>query len=151
MPNHTFIAKHEAETMQIGAKLASFLQLGDVITLEGELGAGKTTFVKGLAKGLDIGRTVSSPTFTIIKEYEGRFPLYHIDAYRLEFSEEDLGLEEYIYGTGITVIEWAQFIEEELPENRLAIEIQYTNNQMRELIFKATGEHYETVIDELFR
>ena len=151
MSSHKLTAIHEDETKRIGEQLASLLRPGDVLTLEGELGAGKTTFVKGIAKGLHIDRTVSSPTFTIIKEYEGTLPLNHIDAYRLEFSEEDLGLEEYLYGKGITVIEWAQFIEESLPENRLAIEINYMDDQGRELTFKATGEHYETVVDQLFR
>src|SRR5690625_3237274 len=106
------VTKSELETMTLGEQIAERLEQGDVITLEGELGTGKTTFVKGIAKGLNIERTVTSPTFTIIKEYEGRLPLYHMDAYRLEDAEEDIGFDEYIYGSGVTIIEWAQFIDE---------------------------------------
>src|SRR5690606_22621171 len=114
---------------------AALLKPGNVLTLEGDLGAGKTTFTKGLAKGLNIKRAVTSPTFTIMKQYEGTVPLYHIDAYRLEHSEEDIGFEEYMYGDGITVIEWATFIEDYLPNERLMITIQYVDEQTRKLTF----------------
>src|SRR5690625_8041108 len=84
------------ETARLAARLAVLLRPGDVITLEGDLGAGKTAFTKGIANGLGVKRTVSSPTFTIIKEYEGELPLYHMDVYRLEHSEEDIGFTEYL-------------------------------------------------------
>src|SRR5699024_12169889 len=99
-------------TKDIATKLAKQLKHGDVINLSGNVGAGKTNFTKGIATGLGVKRAVTSPTFTIIKEYKGRFPLYHIDAYRLEGSEEDIGFEEYMDGDGVTVIEWAGFIED---------------------------------------
>ena len=139
----------EHETMSLAGKLALLLKPGNVITLEGELGSGKTTFTKGLAIGLGVKRNISSPTFNIIKEYEGEFPLYHMDVYRLENSEEDIGFDEYFHGNGITVVEWAQFIEEFLPEERLNIKISYMDDQRRELEFTPTGAHFKRVVNEL--
>ncbi|WP_249871591.1 tRNA (adenosine(37)-N6)-threonylcarbamoyltransferase complex ATPase subunit type 1 TsaE [Oceanobacillus saliphilus] len=139
----------EHETISVAEKLALLLKPGDVITLEGELGAGKTTFTKGLANGLGVKRNISSPTFTIIKEYEGELPLYHMDVYRLEHSEEDIGFDEYFYGNGITVVEWAQFIEEFLPEERLNINISYIDENKRELEFTSTGTHFKWIVHEL--
>ncbi|WP_087974562.1 tRNA (adenosine(37)-N6)-threonylcarbamoyltransferase complex ATPase subunit type 1 TsaE [Oceanobacillus rekensis] len=139
----------EHETISLAAKLALLLKPGDVITLEGELGSGKTTFTKGLATGLGVKRNISSPTFTIIKEYEGELPLYHMDVYRLENSEEDIGFDEYFHGNGITVVEWAQFIEEFLPEERLNIKISYMDDHSRELEFTPTGTHFKWVVNEL--
>ena len=104
-------------TIELGQRLAPFLQAGDVLVLNGDLGAGKTTFTKGLATGLGINQMIKSPTFTIIREYQsGRLPLYHMDIYRLEDGgAEDLGLEEYFDGDGISVVEWAQFVADGLP------------------------------------
>src|SRR5690625_4913816 len=120
---YEMVTESEKETQEIAAFLAPYFKSGDVITLEGDLGAGKTTFTKGLAKGLEIKRAVTSPTFTIVKQYKGLMPLYHMDAYRLEHSDEDIGFDEYFYGDGISVVEWASFIEEYLPEKRLMIHI----------------------------
>lgn len=140
---------HSKETMNISTKLARLLKAGDIITLEGELGAGKTVFAKGIAKGLHIKEPIMSPTFTIVKEYLGTFPLYHMDAYRLEFSEEDIGFAEYFEGEGITVVEWAQFIDDYIPENRLEIVIEYLSENERKILFTATGENYENVLEQL--
>lgn len=140
---------NEQETMLLGQQLASLLKNNTLILLDGDLGTGKTTFTKGIAKGLGISETVSSPTFTIIKEYEGKYPLYHIDAYRLEYSEEDLGFDEYFENGGITVIEWAQFIEEFLPETFLKISIDYQRETERRFTFEAIGEAYEKVLLKL--
>ncbi|HLR52524.1 MAG TPA: tRNA (adenosine(37)-N6)-threonylcarbamoyltransferase complex ATPase subunit type 1 TsaE [Candidatus Avamphibacillus sp.] len=148
---YTVNTQSEQETMQLAKKLALLLKAGDVITLEGDLGAGKTTFTKGLAQGLGVKRTVSSPTFTIIKEYRGELPLYHMDVYRLEHSDEDIGFEEYFYGNGITVIEWAQFIDEFLPAELLNINITYEGENVRLFEFTAKGTHYESVLNELKR
>src|SRR5699024_12287107 len=93
------------EALRLAETLATFAQPGDVITLAGDLGAGKTTFVKGTARGLGVKRTVNSPTFTIIKEYKGKVPLYHMDVYRLEDSDEDIGISEYFNSEGISVVE----------------------------------------------
>lgn len=145
-----FISTSPKETEQLATKLASFLKKGDLLTLEGDLGAGKTSFSKGLAKGLGIKETVNSPTFTIIKEYKGKLPFYHMDAYRLEDGSEDLGLEEYFEGDGVTVVEWASMIEDQLPHQRLDITIQYTGETSRLFTFKAYGEHYYSICKELF-
>jgi len=149
MPKHTLYAKSDEETMKAAEKLASFFHAGDVIALEGDLGAGKTTFTKGFAKGLGIRRTVNSPTFTIVKEYAGSLPLYHIDAYRLEDSDEDIGFDEYFNGNGVTVVEWAKFIDFFLPQNYLQIEIHFVDEQTREINFHPIGSYYERIVNEM--
>ncbi|MCQ6277424.1 tRNA (adenosine(37)-N6)-threonylcarbamoyltransferase complex ATPase subunit type 1 TsaE [Bacillus sp. V3B] len=138
------------DTQLFSKRLASFLQPGDVITLEGDLGAGKTAFTKGLAVGLGIQRNVNSPTFTIIKEYQGNMPLYHMDVYRLEDSYEDLGFEEYFHGNGVTVVEWAHLIEDQLPIQRLNIFIYHQGNDSRKIVVKPVGERYEQLCKEIF-
>jgi len=137
------------ETMVFAEKLASRLGSGDILTLSGDLGAGKTTFVKGLAKGLHIKRNVNSPTFTIIKEYDGRLPLYHMDVYRLENGNEDLGYGEYFDGDGVTVIEWADKIANWLPEERLNLFIRRTSETGREIKLKPAGSRYEKLCKEI--
>lgn len=115
------------DTFRIGELLGKKLTPGTVICLEGDLGVGKTVFVKGIAKGLGIAEPVSSPTFTILQEYrEGRLPLYHFDAYRIEDPEEmyEIGFEDYLFGDGVCFIEWASQIRELLPEDALWITIE---------------------------
>lgn len=148
MKTYTFQSQSGEETEKLGERLAVFIKAGDVITLEGDLGAGKTTFTKGLAKGLGISRMVNSPTFTIIKEYEGNIPLYHMDVYRLEDSNGDLGFDEYFYGDGVTVVEWAHFIQELLPDEYLKITIKYVTENEREFTFAPIGERYVHVCEE---
>lgn len=121
----------------------------DVLILEGDLGAGKTTFTKGLAKGLGIKRVVNSPTFNIIKEYQGNLPLYHMDVYRLEESEEDLGFDEYFYGDGVTVVEWAHLIASHLPPSLLKVSIYHEGEEKRRLVFEPKGERYIQLCEEL--
>lgn len=149
MSEHQMNTSTPLETKRIAEKLAILLKPGDVVTLEGDLGAGKTTFTKGIANGLGVKHTVSSPTFTIVKEYEGELPLYHMDVYRLENSEEDIGFAEYFNGNGISVVEWAQFIEDYLPKDRLNIKISYVDEQTRILEFSSTSTHFDWVINEL--
>lgn len=151
MTDYIFETNSEMETKRLANKLAILLKPGDVITLEGDLGAGKTTFTKGLGQGLGITRTINSPTFTIVKEYQGEVALYHIDAYRLEDGEEDIGLEEYFNGDGITVVEWASFIEYLLPEERLNIKISYDSEYERKITFEPVGEHFNSICRELYR
>lgn len=146
MREYERITNSEHETKEIGIKLAPLLERGDVITLEGDLGAGKTTFTKGIAKGLGVKRAVTSPTFMIIKEYDGELPLYHMDAYRLEHSDEDIGFDEYFYGDGISVVEWASFIEDYLPEERLMIKIEHVNTEKRKLTMIPKGKKFEKVL-----
>lgn len=126
--------------MQLGERLASTLPNGTTIALTGDLGAGKTTLVRGIAQGLMIEDIVQSPTFNIMKIYfKGKKPLIHIDAYRLENISTDIGLEEYIgYETGLTVIEWPQYIKNLIPENALEIEILNQGNDTRSFSFKGS-------------
>ena len=113
------------ETENIAKAFAKTLNKGDVVCLNGDLGAGKTAFTAGIAKGLGIDENISSPTFTILNCYSGDIPLYHFDVYRIGDSSEmyDIGFAEYISGDGITVIEWPQIIEDILPENRYEVNI----------------------------
>jgi tRNA threonylcarbamoyladenosine biosynthesis protein TsaE len=138
------------ETERLARTIASLLQPGDVLTLEGDLGAGKTTFTKGLAKGLGIQRTVNSPTFTILKQYEdGRIPLNHMDVYRLAGQEEDLGWDELFYGESVTIIEWAHLIQDELPKERLDIRIKRLSDTERMFSMLPKGERYEKLCKEI--
>lgn len=143
---HTYSAE---ETLNLANKLGKLLKPNDVIALEGDLGAGKTTFTKGLANGLGINRNVNSPTFTIIKEYHGRLPLYHMDVYRLEDADEDLGFQEYFDGEGVTVIEWAHFIEDYLPQDLLKIEIKHLRENDRVITLFPKGKRYIDLCKEL--
>ncbi len=138
------------ETQFIASKLSEYLVPGSVITLEGDLGIGKTVFTQGIAKGLGIQQVVNSPTFTIIKEYIGKFPLYHMDVYRLDGDHEDLGFEEYFFGEGITVIEWASIIKEYLPEEYLKIKLEQIDGDQRRITFMPKGERYEKLCKEFF-
>lgn len=141
--------KSVAETISIGKSLGRHLTSGDVVCLTGELGAGKTCFVKGLARGLGIKETgVTSPTFIIIREYKGRLPLYHIDLYRIGVVEDlrDIGMEEVIYGCGVTAIEWAERIADRLPDERIEITLTYTDKKTRLIEMKAFGRHHTHVL-----
>lgn len=135
-------------TQQFASKLAGYLNSGNVITLEGNLGAGKTTFTKGLAKGLGILEIVNSPSFTIIKEYYGTYTLYHMDVYRLENSFNDIDFEEYFYGQGITVIEWPSIIKDILPDNYLNIKFEILNENSRRILLEPHGESYKRICEE---
>ncbi len=137
------------ETRALGIKIGQAVKEGTVITLTGDLGAGKTTLTQSIAKGLGITKTVSSPTFTICKIYHGRLPLYHFDAYRLEGSEEDLGFEEMIEGDGLAVIEWPQYIEYMIPEDVLKISIHLCGEEERTFAFEAMGEKSIQLLKEI--
>ncbi len=118
-----YISTSYEETQKIASEFAKTLKSGDTVCMYGDLGAGKTAFVQGMAKGLEIEEPITSPTFTIVNEYSGTLPLYHFDVYRIADSDEmyEIGYEEYVYGDGITVIEWAELIEDILPDNRFAV------------------------------
>jgi tRNA threonylcarbamoyladenosine biosynthesis protein TsaE len=150
MATYQFISEQPEQTKDFAMRLAALLKEGDVIALEGDLGAGKTTFTKGLAEGLGITRNVNSPTFTIIKEYQGRLPLYHMDVYRVEDSFEDLGFEEYFEGNGVTVVEWAHLIEAQLPEELLLLQLFLEENGARRIVAEPRGERYEEMCKEIF-
>ncbi|MDF2607540.1 MAG: ATP-binding protein [Bacillales bacterium] len=149
MEKYVYLSKSSDDTTEIAFKIGMLLDKGSIITLEGDLGAGKTTFTKGLAKGLQIERNVNSPTFTIIKEYKGRLPLYHMDVYRVESSEEDLGFDEYFFGDGVTVVEWAHLIEDQLPKKRLEIVIKNISENERQFTFYPLGEIYRKICKEI--
>lgn len=129
------IQTHSAEeTRALGEKLSGRLQAGDVVVLEGELGAGKSELARGIARGLGVKETVTSPSFTILNVYEsGRIPLYHFDWYRLESAEElyELGMDEYLGGDGIAVVEWAERCPEVVPEGSMRIRIEATGEDER--------------------
>ena len=149
MNQFEIITTSTEETGQFAEKLAAHLKPGAVLTLEGDLGAGKTTFTKGLAKGLGVTKTVNSPTFTIIKEYKGRLPLYHMDVYRLDDSFEDLGFDEYFEGEGVTVVEWAHLIQDQLPEELLSLSIYREGDSTRKIVLKPFGERYSELCKEI--
>lgn len=141
------------ETLLLGERLGLFLVAGDVLCLKGELGAGKTVFAKGVGRGLDVRDVVTSPTFTLINEYQGRLPFYHIDAYRLTGAEDmaGLGYEEYFYGFGVTLVEWAGQVAAALPDERLDItfEVDPRMDNVREVRFSPWGERFCRLIEEL--
>ena len=141
--------KNKLETEAFGHKLGSLCFEGMCITLNGDLGAGKTTLTKSIGKALGVTKTISSPTFTILKIYQGNLPLYHIDAYRLEGLDQDLGFEEMLEGDGVAIVEWGEFIEEILPKDRLDISILNGNDEERIFEIKAFGKQYEEVMEKL--
>ena len=138
-----------AETVAFAEQLAPYLTPPDVLTLEGDLGAGKTTFTQALAKALGVTRTVSSPTFTILKQYDGQYPLNHLDVYRLENSEEDLGWDELFFGEAISIVEWAHYIQGELPDDRLDIRITRTGDTSRMIELEPKGHHFMKICEAI--
>lgn len=114
------------ETIALGEKIGSFLKGGEIFALQGTLAAGKTTITKGIAKVLGVKDEITSPTFCLISEYEGRIPLYHMDVYRLDGGEDfiDLGAEDLIYGKGVSIIEWSEKIMEELPKSTIILKLE---------------------------
>ena len=144
------ITERKEETKELGQRLAPLFERGDVVLLKGDLGAGKTTFTGGVAEGLSIDEKVISPTFNIMKCYfKGRIPLYHIDAYRLENQNIEIGLDEYIEGDGVCLIEWPMYIEKLIPDDYLEITINNLGGDKRRLAFKAHGDRFDALIAKL--
>jgi phosphoribosylanthranilate isomerase len=146
------IASHSPEcTSNIGKEIGRRAERGSVIALCGDLGTGKTVFAQGVAAGLGVKAMVTSPTFVIINEYEGKYPFYHIDIYRLTSSEDmrELGYEEYFYGDGVTVIEWAQEIEDLLPEEYLRVELKILGESDREIALIPFGRKYVGLVEDI--
>ncbi|MCI5938398.1 MAG: tRNA (adenosine(37)-N6)-threonylcarbamoyltransferase complex ATPase subunit type 1 TsaE [Bacilli bacterium] len=143
------IIKSPKEMIELGEKLGTVAFPNMLITMLGDLGAGKTTMTKGIAKGLGINGVVNSPTFTIMKIYEGRLKLYHLDVYRIENPLDDFELEEYFEDDGVCVIEWANQINELLPHDRLDIEILDLGNDKRKVILKSSSIIYDNIISEV--
>lgn len=148
----SFVTKSKEETRAFGKRLSAFLSSGDVVLLEGDLGAGKTTFTGGVAEGLGVQEDVISPTFNIMKCYfRGRIPLYHIDAYRLEGQNIEIGLDEYIEGDGACFIEWPQFIEPLLPDEKMEIILKNEGGDQRSITFASDCPRFEKIIEQLGR
>jgi tRNA threonylcarbamoyladenosine biosynthesis protein TsaE len=148
-----FQTRSASETIRLGKNIGSRLLPGDVVALVGELGAGKTQLIKGMATGIGVGKPtyISSPSFTLIHEYPGKIPFYHIDLFRLEREKEaeGLGLEDYFQGKGIAAIEWADKIPSFLPKEILLIRIAYTGIHTRSLEIIGKGKRYLNLIDQM--
>lgn len=152
IPDQQIVVRAEIleDTARIAAYIAARAIPGTVITMDGDLGAGKTAFTQALARSLGIVEDVVSPTFTLVREYEeGRLPLYHMDLYRLNRAEiAELGLEDYWYGNGISVIEWAMRVEEWLPVSRLHLEVLIEDDGTRVWTLQAYGSPYSAWLAE---
>ncbi len=141
------------DTERLAQTIATLVTRGDVLLLHGDLGAGKTTFSQFFGKALGIEQKITSPTFNIIKSYEGKLPFHHMDCYRLEGAEDDLGFDEYFYGDGVTIVEWPEMIEEFLPEDYIELNLKYIEDSKREIEIQAMGSRgnrlKEQIIDEV--
>jgi tRNA threonylcarbamoyladenosine biosynthesis protein TsaE len=140
------------ETVELGRKLGMALRKGDIVCLTGNLGVGKTAFTGGIAAGLGIKGYITSPTFTIVNEYKGRLPLYHFDVYRITDPSEmfEIGFEEYLEGSGVVVIEWADIVKELIPNEHIHVEIKKDpkgNSDARTLLFDFGGKKYKDLED----
>lgn len=149
MKEYTVISRSLEETHQLGKKLGKYAKENMVFLLDGDLGAGKTALTQGIAKGLGITRTITSPTFTIQKIYHGNMDLYHIDAYRLEGAQQDLGFDEFFYDDGLTVIEWAEFVPYLIPDTYLTVSVTLDENGNRRFVMTANGSEYEKLLEEI--
>ena len=146
--DYKYTAYDESDTIKLAENIESEKFPGMVICLNGELGSGKTVFVKAFANSLGITEQVTSPTFNIIKEYpNGELPLYHMDVYRLDGNVNELNLDEYFYGDGVTIVEWADMIENNLPSERLDIIIKVLDEDKRTIVLKPHGKKYEDICE----
>ncbi len=150
--NQVEIISHSPEqTQKFGVAIGELAQPGDIFLLVGGLGAGKTCLTQGIAWGLDIKEYAVSPSFVVIRELYGRLPLYHIDFYRLDHLEEiaELGLDDYLYGNGVSVVEWAEKGLSLLPSEHLLIEMSYVSDTERSLKLKPSGKRYRNLVAQL--
>ena len=152
MKSVQYLSQNEKETLRLGAELAPYLRYGSIVCLFGDLGSGKTTFTKGIAQGLKINQTkVNSPTFVLMNIYEGKKPLYHFDLYRVEKAEEilNIGYEEFLYGDGVTVVEWADKLGDLMPRECLSVQFIHQENNNRLIQFEPKGKHYIDMIKKI--
>ena len=145
------ISQSPEQTQKLGARIGELALPSDIFLLVGKLGTGKTCLTQGIARGLDIREYVMSPSFVIIRELYGRLPLYHIDLYRLDHIEEieELGLDDYLYGDGVCVVEWAEKGLTALPEEHLLIQIDYLSDTERSFYLKPSGQRYRKLVTQL--
>ncbi len=149
-----FPARSVEDTERLAEQLAECCEPGLVVALKGDLGAGKTTFVRAVARGLGVDPDdVSSPTFVLVHEYSGRLPVYHMDAYRLAGPEElvELGADEYFFGDGVCLVEWADRVEAALPEDRLEVQFEISGERQRRVRLAASGARSARVLERLRR
>ena len=144
---YKIITKDEFETIELAQNFEAEKFPNMIICLDGELGSGKTMFTKGIANALGITEPITSPTFTIIKEYEGELPLYHMDVYRLDGVVDGVGIEDYFTKGGVVVIEWASTIEDILPEERLDIKFKVVDENKRSITLIPHGKKYEDLCE----
>ncbi|MDY3025042.1 MAG: tRNA (adenosine(37)-N6)-threonylcarbamoyltransferase complex ATPase subunit type 1 TsaE [Streptococcus hyovaginalis] len=142
-------SQNETELIAIGQLIGERLQAGDVLVLTGDLGAGKTTLTKGIAKGLEIHQMIKSPTYTIVREYEGRLPLYHLDVYRIGDDPDSIDLDDFLYGDGVTVIEWGELLDSHLLGDYLLLSLK-RSGQGREISGLAHGPRSRLLLEEIF-
>ncbi len=141
-------SQNENELIAIGERIGKLCKPNQVLVLSGDLGAGKTTLTKGLAKGLEIEQMIKSPTYTIVREYEGRMPLYHLDVYRIGDDPDSIDLDDFLYGNGLTVIEWGELLDADLLDDYLLIRIDKVGDG-RCLTFEAHGTKSEALAEEI--
>ena len=148
--DYKYTSSSVEDTMELAQNIESEKFPNMVICLDGELGSGKTIFVKGFAGALGIEDNITSPTFNLIKEYEsGEMPLYHMDMYRLEGNASSIGMEDYFTKDGVTIIEWSEMVKDYLPEERLDIKIKIIDEEKRVIILTPHGEKYETLCNSV--
>ncbi len=146
--NFKYTSRCEQDTLEIAENIESEKFPGMVICLDGELGSGKTVFVKGFAKALGINETITSPTFSLVKEYyEGEMPLFHMDVYRLDEGADSFGLSDYLNQDGICIIEWPEMVQDQLPDERLDVKIKVIDDDTRVLVFTPYGQQYEELCE----
>lgn len=143
-----FYSQDEEELILIGQKIGNRLVKNDVLVLVGELGAGKTTLTKGIALGLDISQMIKSPTYTIVREYEGRLPLYHLDVYRIGDDPDSIDLDDFVYGNGVCVIEWGNLLANDVLSDYLEIVIKKTISG-RDIELIPHGEQSKLLIERI--
>lgn len=143
-----YTSRCEEDTMELAENIESEKFPGMVICLDGELGSGKTVFVKGFAKGLGLNESITSPTFNIVKEYDGgEMHLNHMDVYRLEDATDTIAFNDYFSGDGVTIIEWSEMIEDILPDERLEIKFKLVDENVRVITLKPYGSKYEDLVN----
>lgn len=152
MKTQKFISKSSEETMEFGKQIAKSLKKGDIVCLFGDLGSGKTTLIKGIAQGLKIAHTeVNSPTFVFMNIYQGRLPLFHFDLYRLDDIDgiRSIGADEFLYGDGISVVEWADRFGVLMPDEYLRVDLNHKNVEERVIQLSAKGSRYQDIVEKV--